>query len=220
MRLRRAALIRSRCPLLEAEPADVSISETVDEVIVDHADRLHVRIDHGRSDEAEPAALEIAAECVGLAGRGWKLAQGSPSILPWPAIDELPTIRIEAFEFFLHGKKRACVVYRRGDLHPIPDDRRIGGQLVDSRLGESRHFLRIEVAECAAVAFAFLEHNRPAESRLRCFENQELEMSTVIVRWHTPFVIVIFEHQGIVDVDPGATFRFWHGSLLHDTPAC
>jgi hypothetical protein len=30
-------------------------------VIVDHADRLHVRVDDGRADEAESAALEIAA---------------------------------------------------------------------------------------------------------------------------------------------------------------
>src|SRR5258706_9013477 len=93
-------------PLLAAEPADVAVSKPVDQVIVDHADRLHVRVDHCRSDEAEPAALEIAAECVRLGGRCGNLAQRAPSILPGPALDKLPAIRVEASEFFLHDEKR------------------------------------------------------------------------------------------------------------------
>ena len=47
-----------------AETAHVAIAETLDRVIVDHPDSLHVRVDHGRSNEAEAAALEIAAERV------------------------------------------------------------------------------------------------------------------------------------------------------------
>src|SRR6267142_6808065 len=192
MRRRTAALIRSRYPLLAAEPLDVSISETVDYVIVDHADRLHVCVDHCRSHKAEPAALEIAAECVRLGGRCGNLAQRAPAILPWPAIDKLPAIRVEASEFYLHDKKRLGVPHRGRDLHPVPDDPRIGRQLVDSRVGISRDLIRIKPAECAAVALALIEHDRPAESRLRSFENEKLEMSAVIVSRHTPFPIVIF----------------------------
>ena len=48
------------------EPPSLSISETADEVVVHHADRLHVRIHDGRTDEAESAALEILAERVGF----------------------------------------------------------------------------------------------------------------------------------------------------------
>src|SRR5258706_865765 len=102
--------------LFAAEPVNVAVSETVDQVIVDHADRLHVRVDHCRSDEAEPAALEIAAECVRLGGRCGNLAQRAPAILLWPAIDKLPAIRVEASEFFLHGQKRLGVSHRGCDL--------------------------------------------------------------------------------------------------------
>ena len=49
------------------ELPSLSISETADEVVVHHADRLHMRIDDGRTDEAESAALEILAEGVGFA---------------------------------------------------------------------------------------------------------------------------------------------------------
>jgi hypothetical protein len=44
--------------------------------------------------------------------------------------------------------------------------------------------------------------SRPAESRLRRFEHQELEMSAIVVVWHTSFPIVILEQQLIVDVHP------------------
>jgi hypothetical protein len=49
------------------EPLNLSISKTADEVVVHHADRLHVRIHDGRTDEAESALLEILAERVGFA---------------------------------------------------------------------------------------------------------------------------------------------------------
>ena len=57
---------RAMCPY-SLESLSLSISETADEVVVHHADRLHVRIDDGRTDEAESAPLEILAERVGLA---------------------------------------------------------------------------------------------------------------------------------------------------------
>ena len=53
---------------------------------------------------------------------------------------------------------------------------------------------------------AFIEHDRPAESRLRGFENEKLEMSAVVVGRHTPFLIVIIAQQLIVGVDPGTPF--------------
>src|SRR5258705_3254764 len=66
---------RGRVIRTYAQPPHVTISETVDQVIVHHADRLHVRVDHGGSDEAEAAPLEGLAELVGLVRRGWDLAQ-------------------------------------------------------------------------------------------------------------------------------------------------
>ena len=56
-----------RGSLLSPDPLNLSIPVTADEVIVHHADRLHVRIDHRRTDEAESAVLEILAERVGFA---------------------------------------------------------------------------------------------------------------------------------------------------------
>src|SRR5580765_4895163 len=94
---------------MRSKTLDVAISETLDETIVDHADRLHVCVDHGRSDEAECAALEIAAESIGLGGGRGNLAQSAPAILPGrPAnaggsAPKPDPMRIRAFQEALRG---------------------------------------------------------------------------------------------------------------------
>lgn len=45
---------------------DLPITETIDEVIVYHADRLHVGIHHRRTNETESAMLKILAERIGF----------------------------------------------------------------------------------------------------------------------------------------------------------
>jgi hypothetical protein len=55
---------RADTPLRIPSPPNLSIAETVDEVIVHHADPLHVRINDGRTNEAESPLLEILAKRV------------------------------------------------------------------------------------------------------------------------------------------------------------
>src|SRR5260221_1602367 len=52
--------------------SDLPIPETIDDVIVHHSNRLHVRINDRRADEAESPELEVLAECVGF-GKDLKL---------------------------------------------------------------------------------------------------------------------------------------------------
>jgi hypothetical protein len=56
--------LRGRSTLLTLP--DLPITKTIDEVIVYHSNRLHVRINDRRADEAEPPVLEVLAECVGF----------------------------------------------------------------------------------------------------------------------------------------------------------
>src|SRR5437762_3880329 len=84
--------------LLFPQLPDLSISKTVDEVIVHHADCLHVRVDDGGTDETESAALEILAERVGFERGGGNLPHRLPPIQPGPPIDKLPAIGVETSE--------------------------------------------------------------------------------------------------------------------------
>src|SRR5260370_1355118 len=71
---------------------DFAIAEAAGQVIVDHADRLHVRIDDRRADEAEPSALQIPAERVRFRRGGRDLPHHLPAIPLRTPADELPAI--------------------------------------------------------------------------------------------------------------------------------
>src|ERR1043165_9304619 len=81
--------------------SDFPMPEAADEMIVDHADGLHVRVDDRGTDEREPTALEILAHGVGNGGRSRDLANGSPAVPDRPAVDEAPLVRVEAAELRL-----------------------------------------------------------------------------------------------------------------------
>src|SRR5436190_17492744 len=132
-------------------------------MVVHHADRLHVRIHDGRTDEAESAVLEILAERVGFGGGRRNLPHRLPSIQTGPSIDEPPAISVETSELVLDREKRPRVAHSGFDLHPVSNDRRIRSELLNSLLRVSRHLPGIELAEGAAITFPFFEHDRPAE---------------------------------------------------------
>jgi len=45
---------------------ELAITETIDEVIVYHADGLHMGVHDRRTNETESAMLEVTAECIGF----------------------------------------------------------------------------------------------------------------------------------------------------------
>jgi hypothetical protein len=60
-------------------------AEAGDDVIVDHAHRLHVGVDDGASDEAKSALLQVAAHGVGCRGAGRDLLDSIPGVSDRPA---------------------------------------------------------------------------------------------------------------------------------------
>src|SRR2546422_3638955 len=57
------------------------MSKAVDQMVIDHPDRLHVRIDDRRTHEGEATALQIVAHGVGLGAARGDIAFGSPAVL-------------------------------------------------------------------------------------------------------------------------------------------
>src|SRR5438477_1897835 len=77
-------------------PLHLTMSEAADEVIVDHAGRLHVRVDDRRADEVEAALLHVLAEPVRQRRARRHLAAAAPAVDDRLAVDERPEVRIEA----------------------------------------------------------------------------------------------------------------------------
>src|SRR3989441_9190389 len=109
----------------------MSLAEAVGTVIVNHADRLHVRIADGRADELEAALEQILAQRIGLRRLHRDLVA---AINPRPAADEAPDVGVEAAELFLHGEERLCVGDAALELEAIAYDAFISHQ--------GRYFLR------------------------------------------------------------------------------
>src|SRR5258705_512911 len=59
---------------------DLPIAETIDDVIVHHSNRLHVRINDRRANEAESPEPEVLAECVGFGRSRWNLPRSLPVV--------------------------------------------------------------------------------------------------------------------------------------------
>jgi len=171
-------------------------------VVVNHADGLHVRIHNRRTDEAEPSALQILAQHVGFARGRRNPTHVGPSVHLRPSVDKPPAIRVERAELALNVEKRPRAQNSPFDFHAVSNDRRIRHQSLNTRFRESRDFLRIEPAERTPIAFSLFQHDRPAESRLCGFEQKKLEVRAIVVDRHTPFAIVMVQHQRIVDVGP------------------
>src|ERR1700688_3836428 len=71
---------------------DLPVTETIDEVIVYHSNRLHVRINDRRADEAESPVLEVLAECVGFGRSRRNLSHRLQSVKLAPPADKTPAV--------------------------------------------------------------------------------------------------------------------------------
>src|SRR6266446_1172112 len=153
---------RSSLPTLP----DLPITETIGEVIVYHSNRLHVRINDRRADEAESPMLEILAECLGLRRSRWNLPRSLPVVQLGLPADKTPAVGVKTPELFADCEKCACVPHGGLDLHPVANDLRVGAKTLDSSLGVARDLRRIELVERAAIAFALFQDERPVQAGL------------------------------------------------------
>src|SRR6266542_3178662 len=64
-------------------------------------------------------------------------------------------------------------------------------QSLDASANEAGHLLRIEAFEDPSVVATFVEDRRPGQSCLGSFEHEQLEEVPVLVRRHTPFLVVV-----------------------------
>jgi hypothetical protein len=78
------------------------VPEAGDEMVVDHADGLHVGITDRRADKFEATLEQIFAHRVGDFRPRRKFLHAFPAIDDWFAVHELPEIFVESAEFFAH----------------------------------------------------------------------------------------------------------------------
>ena len=109
------------CFLLAATyAAELRVSRTGNEMIVDHAGRLHQRVANRRTDKFKSAPEKIMAHCIGFNCARGHLGHAPPAILDWLPIDEAPKVSVETPEPLLHSEKIFCVLDRGRDFQSVP----------------------------------------------------------------------------------------------------
>jgi len=146
-------------------------------------------VNDGGTYEAESAVFQVLAKRIRFLRGGWNLLHNSPAVQFGLSVDKPPRIGIKTSELLLNCEKRPRVAYGRLDLLPVSNDSWIKQQLLNAFLGISRDPRGIELAEGAAIAFTLVQDDRPTQSGLRRFQNEELKMFAVIVNRYAPFPI-------------------------------
>src|SRR5438132_9019333 len=173
------------------EPSDLRMSKAVDQMVVDHAHGLHVRINDRRTDEGETTALQITAQGVGSSGASRDIPYGSPAVLDRAALDEAPLVSVEGSELFLKLEKRLGIPDRRFNLGPVANDPRIRKQRRDLPLVVAGDLPRVEPVEGAPVGVPLAEDRAPAQPRLGTLENEKLEKDVIVVQGNAPLLVVV-----------------------------
>src|SRR5438270_8864948 len=163
------------------------MAKAADDVIVDHADRLHEGIADRGTDELKAASLELLAHRVRLRRLGRHLLGRLPGMMLHTASDELPDVTVEASEFLQHAQECLGVLDGCLDLEPVADDSWIGQQCLHFPRTEPGDHFRVKALESLSVVFALLENGLPTKSCLRTLENKKLKQPVVGMHRNAPF---------------------------------
>src|SRR5207247_7738733 len=174
-----------------SNPGHLTLAETTHDVVIDHADGLHVRVDDGGTDESEATAYQVLTEGVGLVGLRWDVLDRSRAILSRAPVDETPLISGETPELVLHAQEGAGVLDRGFNLEPVSNDARVSEELLHLAGIEARDALGIEAGKGLAVGFPPPQDRDPAQAGLGTFEYQELEQFLVVMNRDAPLLVVV-----------------------------
>jgi len=143
------------------------VTEARDEVVVVHADALHVGVACCRTDKRESARFHLFTHRFRDRARGPIVHFASEFVINRLPVRELPDVRCERAKFFLYREERLCVPDRRRDFLTIPDNPRIVEQTGNIACRELRDFFRVKVRERLFETLAFLQHQSPGEAGLK-----------------------------------------------------
>jgi hypothetical protein len=176
-----ATSLLSRWLFALAHSAELRVSRTCHEMIVDHAGRLHQRVADRCADKLESTPHQIAAHRIRFRRPGGYLSHRPPTILLRFAADKTPKITVEASQFFPNREKCLRILDRRRDFQPIPDDAGVPKQPLHIARAIARYLFCAKSVERLTIVLPFLENRGPTQPRLRAFEDEKLEERTIVV---------------------------------------
>src|SRR5579864_2220945 len=193
-----------------------TISETLNQVIVHHSHGLHEGITDRAAHKFETTVFQVLAHVIRFGGFCRNLLDRFPGVLLRLVIHETPNILVKRAELSLHCQEHSRILDGSLDLQPVANDPRIRQQALSLFLAIFGNDGRIEFVKGYPVVLALLQNCFPTQTRLRSFEDQELEQKPVVVDWHAPLVIVILNVQ--IALRPPAAAHFSPSRCFQSQP--
>jgi len=95
-------------------------------------------------------------------------------------------------------REDAAGVFHSGfDLRPVSDDPGVRKKAADVPGVEAGHPFRVESSKNLAETLPFPQDGQPRKTRLRAFQDEELEERPVVVHGHSPLLVVIGDHPRV-----------------------
>ena len=139
---------------------------TADEMVVDHADRLHEGIDDGRSAKCKARGLERLRHLARCLRLGRHLRPRAEIVLGGAPASHVPQPLREAAA--LHDRKIGTRArYRSDDLGAVADNAGVGHQRGDARLVVAHDRLRLEAIEGTAEGVIVVDASIPGVSLIQ-----------------------------------------------------
>ena len=192
------------------------VAETVDEVVIDHADSLHEGIADGRADKGKTATLQLPAELPGQGRFCGNVLVPLPAVLQRLAVDLVPEEPREPGPALRQRDGRAGIGHHRLDLELVANDVSARPCRCQVRIGPAGQPLPVEPLEDPAVTLPLAQDCQPGQASLRTLEVQELEEPAFIGNRHAPLLVVVGPVVCVVAA-PGAarlmgTVLPWHSA--------
>jgi hypothetical protein len=150
-------------------------------MIIDHSHCLHESIADRWTSEFKPVSPQILTQGIGFSRLRRNIFRRLAFILPWPATNESPDIRIETAELLLQSKEQFGITDGSLNLQPISYNILIRKQLPHLALLISRNGGGIKVIEGSTVAVAFSQHSFPAQTCLHTLQDEKLEQGSIFM---------------------------------------
>src|SRR5271155_826881 len=169
-----------------------------DEVVVDHADRLHEGVDDRRAAELEATRSELFRHGARCRGFRRNLTRGLIAVHLRLAINEIPQQLREARSLCRDFKPGARREHRALDLGAVAHDAGVLHQPFDFFWRVTRDFRRREIVEGAAKILALAQNGDPRQAGLKAVEHQFFVESAVVIFGHAPFFVMIGEVKRVI----------------------
>ena len=138
------------------------MQEAADEMVIDHARRLHIRVANRGTHKRKAAALQVLAHGIRLFGARGQVFYAPAAVADCSVVGKLPDVFVETSEFFLDLKEGFGIFYGTVDFKAVSYNADIFKKFFYLAPVVFGDFLIVEIVEGFAEILSLMQNRAPA----------------------------------------------------------